>query len=327
MEIEMTSKLINKCFLSIVALLIINNLTGCTALVPTPTPTATIINTATAIPTKTLNPTATITVTPEPSPTATMSPIFTMSVNSQSAISMSNECRALVDGLYDMKKDIDLPDHFTGENPFRQDSDFNPNQYFEVFTHLKIEPGYKLDYIYFNDDLGGLPLVYARESNSPPFQSYRDFLNSYGEKITGERSYTELNHKYDYLEKIQIDNTPESYFEYVTMALLGDQFYLWWHGQYNDSKILCDASDIQYIEAELRRFEMELPQDVKDKIEKIDFSPVEIVDENTVTVRFVIFTKWGGFFEAVYVINKENINQLLDVKFNPIIEYDCGISF
>ena len=84
---------------------------------------------------------------------------------------------------------------------------------------------------------------------------------------------------------------------------------------------------MQYVDAEMNGFDIEFPQDVKDRIDKIDFSPVVIVGESDVTVRFVTFTKWGGFFENVYVMDKEDPMQLLDVKFNPLIEYDCGINF
>lgn len=233
----------------------------------------------------------------------------------------------VVDGLYNLKKDLGLPDHFTEEKPFRLDSDFNPNSYFRVLAHLKLISGYKLDYIYYNDELGGLPLVYARKSSSAPIQSYSELLKSFGEEIADERSYGELRHRYDYMEKIQIDKTPESYFEFVTIAFLGDQFYLSWHGKYNDEKILCDSSDQQYFDTELGGIKIEFPQDVKDRIEKIDFSPVVIVGENDVTVRFVTFTKWGGFFENVYVMDKDDPMQLINVQFNPIIEYDCGINF
>lgn len=288
---------------------------------PTATPTST------KPPTKTSVPTATMTLTPKPSPTATVLSVATRSVNDPSALYIPDECRAVVDGFHALKKDLGLPDHFTAENPGRQESDFDPNQYFQVLTHLELAAGYKLDYIYFNDELGGLPLVYARKSSSAPFQSYSELLESFGEDMSGERSYGELRHKYDYLEKIQIDQTPESYFEFVTLAFLGDQFYLFWHGLYNDSKILCDLTDIQYVEAEMESFELEFPREVKDKIEQIDFRPTVIIDENSVTVRYVTFTKWGGFFENVYVMDKENPMQLLDVKFNPLIEYDCGISF
>lgn len=307
------------------------SMSGCALAAPTPAPTATITatstvtSTATPVPTQTPVPSATITSTPEPTATATMLPLPTNSVSSQSALSISGECRAVVDGLYNLKKDLGLPEHFTTENPFRQASDFDPNTYFKVLTHLKLTSGYKLDYIYFNDELGGLPLVYARKSNSAPFKSYSELLKSFGDEVSDERSYGELNHKYDYLEKIQIDKKPESYFEFVTLAFLGDQFYLWWHGGYNDAKILCDPSDMQYVNADMKG--IEFPQEVKDKIGQIDFTPMVIVDEDKVTVRYVAFTKWGGFTENVYVMDKNNPLQLLDVQFNPLIEYDCGIDF
>ena len=313
-------KLHRSSWVTLVLVLVIGT-TGCGAVTPVPTSTPTVI------PTKTPVPTTTNTPTPEPSPTATIPPVPTISVNKQSALSMSNACRGVVDGLYELKKDLGLPEHFTAENPFRLDSEFNPNSYFSVLTHLKLTSGHKLDYIYFNDELGGLPLVYTRKSSVAPFQSYADLLKSFGEEIEGERSYGQLKHKYDYLEQIQIDKTPESYFEFTALAFQGDQFYLWWHGLYNDLKILCDSSDLQFVNEDMHGFDIEFPQDVKDRIEKIDFSPVVIVGESDITVRMITFTKWGGFYENVYVMDKENPMQLLDVQFNPIIEYDCGISF
>lgn len=293
-------------------------LMGCGAAIPVPTATPTTAS-ATA--------TATKASTPKPSPTATIPAIPTISVNTQSAISMANQCRQVIDGLYNLRKDLGLPDHFTSENPFRQSSDFNPNTYFQVFTHLTIASGYTLDYVYFNDELGGLPLVYARKTSSAPFRSYAELLQSFGEEVESERSYGQLRHKYDYLEKIQIDKTPESYFEFTVLALQGDQFYLWWHGLYNDLKVLCDPRDMQYVNADMQDFGIEFPQDVSDRIEEIDFSPLVILGEKDITVRMVTFTKWGGFFENIYVMDKDNPAQLFDVRFNPLVEYDCGINF
>ena len=306
---------------------IIFSILGCAALAPQPTPTPTATSTSTTIPTKTPIPTATATETPKPSPTPTIPPVPTISIDTQSAINMQADCRQAIDGFHNLKNGLGLPDHFMSENPLRQAADFDPNQYFNVLTHLKLASGYKLDYVYFNDELGGLPLVYARKSSSAPYKSYSELLKSYGEDVTGERSYGELLHKYDYLEKVKIDKTPESYLEFVTLAFLGDQFYLWWHGLYNDAVILCDSSDQQYVDAELNDFEIEFPQDVIDRIDKIDFTPIVIVDESTVTVHFVTFTKWGGFFENIYVMDKGDPMQLLDVEFNPVVEYDCGIAF
>jgi hypothetical protein len=317
----MMVKLSYYLLISLIVILIVGSLVSCTALSTPPTPTATATSTVTKTSTSTL------TLTPEPSPTATIPAVPTISIDSQSALSMSNECRAVVDEFYNLKKDLELPEYFLSENPFRQALDFNPNDYFQVLPHLNIASGYELDYIYFNDELGGLPLVYARKSNASPFKSYGELLNSFGEEVEGERSYMQLRHKYDFLEQIQIDETPESYFEFVTLAFLGDQFYLFWHGLYNDSIILCDAGDMQFVDAEMQGFEIEFPQDVKDRIDKIDYSPAVVVEGNEVTVRFVTFTKWGGFFENVYVMDKNDPLHLIDVIFNLLIEYDCGIFF
>ena len=74
-------------------------------------------------------------------------------------------------------------------------------------------------------------------------------------------------------------------------------------------------------------FELEFSQEMQDRIAQIDFTPVVLVEDVSVTVRFVTFTKWGGFFENVYVMDISDPMQLLDVQFNPLIEYDCGINF
>lgn len=244
------------------------------------------------------------------------------------APSLTKECRTIVDGLYQIKKDLNLPDHFNDGEPFRQATDFDPNQYFQILTNIKLQSDYKLDYVYFSDDLGGKPLIYARKSSEMPFQTYEDLLKSFGEKMSRERSYAQLNHTYDYLDKIQIDKTPASYFQFVVLALLGNQYYLSWHGLYDDTIILCDSSDIKYVTADVESLDKELPQDIVNQAQNINFIPEVTREGNTVTVRFVTFTKWGGFYENVYKLdNEKDVLKLLDAQWNSLIEYDCGIAF
>lgn len=320
-------------------------LTGCSLFVPAPTPTATFPPTATYTPTSTRTPTAsatltptltrtpaptaTKTLTPTASPTATLAPLPTSSLNDPAAVSMAKTCRETIDSLYALRQGMTFPDHFLDGDPQRQPADFDPNQYFTVFTHLKMAAGYKLDYIYFGDDLGGKPLLYARKSGSTPFKTYEDFLKSYGEdaETLGERSYDTLYHTYDYLEKVQIDGSPESYYQFVLLALLGDQFYLSWHALYNDTTVLCDASDLAYVNDDLQGFEISFPPETLQQAGQIDFEPAVLIGEEAITVRIVTFTKWGGFDESVYLLEKHNPPTLQDVRWNSLIEYDCGISF
>jgi hypothetical protein len=242
-----------------------------------------------------------------------------------------------VDGFAGLTRGLHLPEHYMTGNSVRQPGDFDPNEYFKVLTHLKIAPGYTLDYVFFGDSIGGKPLIYARKSNSKPFENYKAFVRSYGEPPTDEYSFLPLKYASAYVEKIQPDQSPESYFQFLALALLGDQFYLTWHALYNDKKIICDASDLETVNQDLKLFlrhspeedipEIGLPQEIIDQVAKINLQPMALVNEKTITFRFVSFSKWGGFTENIFVLDKKNLRAPIDTQFNALIEYDCGVMF
>lgn len=213
-----------------------------------------------------------------------------------------------------------------GENQ-HQANDFDPNDYFTVMSHLDLEQGYTLDFVYFADELGGLPLVYSRPIDEQPYETYESLLLANGDALSGERSYGQLQHKYDYLERVDTDGTPESYFEFVVLALLGDQFYLSWHALYNDTIVLCGSNDPEVVKSEMKSYGLEFPVGVLGQMGELNLTPKVLMNDTSVTVSFLTFTKWGGFFENTYVMDSENPMDLQDVQFAPLIEYDCGIAF
>ncbi len=281
--------------------------------------------TATITATNTSPPTATATYTQTPSTAAMSLSVPTSYVANESGESMLSACRLIVDRLMRLKSQLGLPEHYMLDHPARRPGDFDPNQYFDIFTHLDTTSGYKLDFVYFTDELGGKPLVYARKASGIPFRSYEGFLASFGEEITEESSDWHLPHKYDYLANIQIDGTSESFFEFHVLAFLGDKFYLWGHGLYSDAHILCESSDLQYVYDDLQRFDLEFPQDVEERLEQIDFMPVVVPESESVTVRFVYFSKWEGFIENVFIVDREDPMFIYAMSINPIIEYDFGM--
>ncbi len=239
---------------------------------------------------------------------------------------MTTECRSAVEGLAQLKAGLELPAHLSASEPYRLEGDFDPNQYFTVLTHLKLAPGYVLDFLYFSDKTGGTPLVYARKSGDAPYTSYADFLASFGEEVTDETAYGTLGHAYDFLQQVQANGSPESYFEHVTLAYLGAHFYLQGNSRYYDTVLLC-GSDLQAVEDEVAKYGLELPAEVKEQAAALDFTPLVKMGEGSVTVRTVTFTKWGGFYESVYILNKYNPAEILDVEHRQLIEYDCGLRF
>jgi hypothetical protein len=296
---------------------ILSSTLGCAAI-----PAAPLV-TRTPAPTLSLAPTGTLPPTPQP----TLAPLQTASVNDPAAISLTGTCRSTIDGLAALTQGLKLPEHFTAKNDMRQPGDFDVNDYFKVFTHLKMAPGYALDYVYFGNGMGGSPILYARDINKPPFENYEAFLKSYGDAPSDQRSDNTLNHAEDYIKKIQPDGSPDSYFQFLALIRLGGQFYLSWHANYDDLKILCDASDLKTITQDLEEFQIPLPPEILGQAAKIDFQPVALVIGDTITLRYVAFTKWGGFYEVIYVLDKQSPTKPITVKGNLLIEYNCGIAF
>lgn len=229
--------------------------------------------------------------TPEPIITMIYAPAPTSIWKAPSTISMTDTCHSAVDGLYALKKDLGLPEHFLSNNPIRQKEDFDPNQYFEVFTHLEMSSGYTLDYIYFMDEVGRRPLMYSRKIEENPSQTYQEIRDNYGN--TKEPWHSEAH----FLNQVQIDKSPESYFEYIVLAMLGNQFYIS-DKRVLDTKVLCDHSDLRYVGDDIKGFES--------AVKTIDFTPVVLSNDRTATVRFITFTTWGGFFENILCSTKRN---------------------
>jgi hypothetical protein len=281
---------------------------------------STFTSTATASPLPTATATITQTRTKKPSPPA--------SPTSVPSVSMTSTCRSAIDGLYNLRKNLGLPDHFNSGEAFRKSGDFDPNQYFPILDHLSLEYEYTLDYVYYTDDIGGKPMLYARKIGDPPFKSYDDYLASLGEERSGERSYNNLPHAFDYLDKIQVDGSEDGYFQFYVLSELGDQFYLYWHALYNDFIIICDNSDMQVVEHKLRNYNLTFPKDDWEKAKAIDFTPTVTINGEEVTDRLVIFSKWGGFWEEIVIFGKEDpYNNVLAYQQNAIVPYDCGILF
>ncbi len=256
-------------------------------------------------------------LTPTSSDAGQPAPAPTASEASQPELTLVGSCRASMDGLRALWRDLRLPAHYQSEDQaVRQAGDFDPNQYFQVFTHLRPAPGYMLDYVYYQSGLGGLPILYARLEDGPTFKSRAEL-----------ESAVEGGDWLAYLQQIQVDGTPAGYLEYVILSQLGNQFYLSWHAYINDTQVLCDHGDLAVVTQHLAFYNQSLPAEKVRQLETLDFSPAVVIAGDTVTVRIVIFTKWGGFFERIYQLDKTHLGRPVETQDNRLVPYDCGIVF
>ena len=224
-------------------------------------------------------------------------------------------CRESVSGVNALRANLEFPKHFQDEHPVKQGGEFDPNSYFDVLTHLKMQPGYSLDYVYMFDGMGGLPLLYARALDQAPFGTDSDYFAAKPP---------------DYRSSVEVDDSAEGYLQFAILSEMAPQFYLFWHANYNNIQVLCGSSDIESVIEAHKKDDFGLPLDAMQVLKARSIShpdPEIVLEADQVVVKLVIFTDWGGFLRRTYTISRAFPHELLDVQDEILVEYNCGIMF
>lgn len=223
-------------------------------------------------------------------------------------------CAEAVAGLRGLTAGLEIPEDLLTETPVETGAEFDPNAYFDVLTHLSMEPGYVLDFVYTYDWMGGYPTLLARPEGDAPYLSWTDVQ-------------AEAN---NYLEHVVVDGTPEGFLQLALLDMLGQQFYLWWHANYNDWQVVCNQTDVKTIVDGLASTDFGLPMPLADRRQALSLRGVEPVVEiggQTVEVRLVAFTQWGGFYELRFEVQAAFPHTVLNVEQEELVPYDCGVMF
>ena len=198
----------------------------------------------------------------------------------------------------------------------KQGDEFDVNEYFNVLTHISMQEGFTLDYVYQNDSLGGYPIMYARPVDQVPYASVTDIPEN-----------TQL---LDFREHLQVEDVEQGYFEYAVMDIMASQFYLFWHANYNDTQIVCNRQQVNDIVSQVSSGDfgvaMDFPAQTKARTLR-NIEPVVRLTGDTATVEVITFTKWGGFYRYTFTISRSFPHTILDIKQENIVPYDCGIAF
>jgi hypothetical protein len=205
---------------------------------------------------------------------------------------------------------------------------FDVNNYFAVLKHLTMQPDYLLDYVYHGDSLGAQPYIYARKSTDPPFKTLTELEKASKEQASPVYDLNKSN--YVYMEHIRVDDTPEGFFQFIVLRIAADQFYLFWHANYNDHKMICDHEALDKTLLSLRGsygIPDEKLYDLQKQSARLDLKPkIEIGDES-VKVTIFTFTKWGGLIQREYSIPRQFPHRVIENKPITLITFDCGLRF
>ena len=210
---------------------------------------------------------------------------------------------------------VDIPQGLL-ETGVKQGGEFDANAYFDVLTNIAMQDGFALDYTYLGDFLGAFPLLAARPIDQPPYTAPTDVPED-----------SELR---DYWKYIQVDDSELGYFEYVSLLIMANQFYLSWHANYNDIQIVCNSADVDTIvdERNTGDFGMEFNAEQMKQVRAMqNIEPLVKLNDTTASVEIITFTKWGGFYRMTYTINRSFPHEIIDRQEENIVPYDCGIMF
>jgi len=225
-----------------------------------------------------------------------------------------SECTGIV-SLVENIQPGEIPDHLL-ETGRKQGSEFDANQYFDVLTHVSMQEGYSLDYVYQTDFLGAFPMLYAHPLDQAPYVSLDDIPQN-----------TDLPNFREYLI---VEDVEQGYFEFVVMDIMANQFYLSWHANYNDTQIVCSdraVNDIiKAVNAGDFGMKFDLAQQAKARAMK-NIEPVARLGGDVASVEVITFTKWGGFYRLIYTISRGFPYTIVDVKEENLVPYDCGVMF
>ncbi|MEW6402596.1 MAG: hypothetical protein AB1649_12405 [Chloroflexota bacterium] len=225
-----------------------------------------------------------------------------------------SNCESILSDVSSLQA-LDTPDYLL-ETGIKQGGEFDANEYFNVLTHVSMQEGYVLDYVYPIADLGASPILYARPVDQAPYLSMDDIPEN-----------TDLPDFRDYLE---VEDVEQGYFEYVVLDLLAGQFYLFWHSNYNDTQIVCDKNEVNDIVKSVSAgdfgYAMDFAQQTQARAMK-NIEPSVRLTEDSAIVQIIIFTKWGGFYRYTYTISRTFPHTIIDLKQDNLVPYDCGVMF
>jgi len=139
-----------------------------------------------------------------------------------------------------------------------------------------------------------------------------------------------------YIQAVDVDGTPESLIQYAILYLIGDQFFLFDHANYDDEIIVFTKSKLTEVVESSISFQKEYQrpdyviknaEEVREKALKLDVSPIFEEEEERTSVKVITFSKWKGFQQHTFVFSKTRKYCFDCKKVETLIPYDCGIAF
>jgi len=112
---------------------------------------------------------------------------------------------------------------------------FDVNKFLEIFNLIHLDKGYTLNYEY----QGNHPVVFTIKKLS--------FPHPFRSKTTSDKKGVLGPFRFENIENISLEQSPEGFFQFAVFSQVVDQFYLYWHALENDLVFVYSKSQIEDI--------------------------------------------------------------------------------
>lgn len=186
----------------------------------------------------------------------------------------------------------------------------NINDLLELFDRLGCEDGYELDYIYVNKGFSAFPKLYVR----PVDCRYLEDIYKTEEDLANTGQWS--------LDHLEFERDPMGYLQLVLFSIVCEQFYRFWHANYDDKCMVLSLSDALTICIGLNTGENEL--NYVDEVNAIDFTPrLVIFPDWSAILSAHTFSKWHGFRQLDWMIYPPACIETAHSE--TVIPYDCEV--
>lgn len=231
--------------------------------------------------------------------------------------------QANIDQLRELLSSQRIPEHLLAEKPILRGDEFDIMSVFDVLDRISMAEGYRLGYVYRYDPMGSSPLHYVQPADSPPYASLAEYREARAECFESGAKPPDCNP----MQYVRSDGSELGYLQWTLLYAMGGQFYLYWHANYNDVTAVATEEGMEGILTRIAGECMDLDLGQKIALKRIDPTPEVEIGADTVTVRAVWFTKFGGFFETRQTLSRAFPHTILESEHNTLLDYDCGLVY
>lgn len=211
------------------------------------------------------------------------------------------------------------------------------NEFLKCFTHLHLDDGYVLDYVYTKR-----PLVYCRKPTEEPLVTNEQFKNRFKfdtdvfirdpENYEGVDSYPEFTYQNAFIEHLHVDDSPEGLFELALFLHSIKTFYMYDHLIYERVNYIYTKSCFDTFFRAAKEDSLSYPvrwsysADSLVAINKLNYAAnLTTFDDGTKEVAIMTENPWHGLCWLITTFDKNNV--AFKSRFETVIKSECHTLF